>query len=110
MPSTPAAYPQTDYYKTVVPRAAGTPPAPFATWCDWAQDGLRNALEGMNRATSGVSGYKIGTRAVTYNGAGTQAKSVDYWWKLVEFYCGADALPPAITGRDTAIRVIPRDV
>lgn len=84
------------------------PIVPFT--CPWAQDGLRKALEGMSGVSSGVQGYKIGTRSVQYYTAGQQAKTVDYWMKMVEFYCGVDALPPAITGRDSALRVIPRDV
>ena len=108
MPPTVAAPASQPTPKLPLPK--GAPPPPFTTWCDWAQDGLRRALEGMNAATGGVSGYKIGTRAVQYKGAGEQAKSVDYWMKLVEYYCGADALPPAITGRDSAVRVIPRDL
>jgi hypothetical protein len=95
----------------IVPKLPkGAPPAPFQTWCDWAQDGLRKALEGMGGATSGVAGYKIGTRAVQYKGAGEQGKSVDYWMRLVEYYCGIDALPTALTGRDSAVRVVPRDI
>jgi hypothetical protein len=78
--------------------------------CPWAQDGLRRAMEGMAGPSGGVQGYKIGTRAVTYRTAAEQTKAVDYWMKMVEFYCGTDALPPALTGRDTAFRVIPRDV
>lgn len=84
------------------------PLVPFT--CPWAQDGLRKALDGLNAVSGGVSGYKIGTRAVTYHGAGEQTKVVDYWQKMVEYYCGVDALPPAITGRDSAFRVISRDV
>jgi hypothetical protein len=71
---------------------------------------LRKALEGMTGATGGVSGYGIGSRWVRYATGGDQAKAVDYWMRVVEFYCGTDALPPSITGRETAFRVIPRDV
>jgi hypothetical protein len=78
--------------------------------CPWAQDGLRRAMEGMVGPSSGVQGYKIGTRAVTYRSAAEQGKAIDYWMKMVEYYCGASALPPSLTGRDTAFRVIPRDV
>lgn len=76
--------------------------------CPWAQDGLRKALDGLNAASSGVSGYKIGTRAVTYHGAGQQAKVVDYWQRMVQMYCASEMA--AMPGQDTAFRVIPRDV
>jgi hypothetical protein len=85
-----------------------TPLVPFT--CPWAQDGLRKALEGMGGSSSGIRSYKVGTRQLEYQGVAEQGKAVDYWMKMVEFYCGADALPPALTGRDTAFRVIPRDV
>jgi len=78
--------------------------------CPWAKDGLQKALNGMVGASAGVHSYGIGSRHVRFKDAAEQAKSVDYWMKMVEFYCGADALPPAITGRDTAMRVIPRDL
>lgn len=88
--------------------APGTPLIPFT--CPWAQDGLRRAMEGMNAASSGVLSYGVGSRHLRYKDAGQQGKAVDYWMKMVEFYCGTDALPPALTGRDTAFRVIERDV
>ena len=78
--------------------------------CPWAQDGLRRALDGMNAASSGVEGYGVGSRHVRYKSAAEQATAVDYWMQLVEYYCGVDALPTSLTGRDTARRVIPRDV
>lgn len=78
--------------------------------CPWAQDGLNKALSGMVGIGSGVHGYGIGSRWVRYKDAAEQAKVVDYWMKLVEYYCGVDALPPSITGRDTAVRGVMRDV
>lgn len=94
-----------------MPEAATTfPPAPFATPCDWAQDGLRRALEGMGTATTGVSEYHIGSRGLKYVSAAQQIGSVGWWAELVKYYCGVDALPTSLTGRDTAFRVIPRDV
>jgi len=78
--------------------------------CPWAQDGLRRALEGLNAGGSGVSEYHIGSRGLHYRSTADQAKTVDYWMRMVEYYCGAAALPPSLTGRDTACRVIPRDV
>jgi hypothetical protein len=86
-----------------------TPLVPFT--CPWAQDGLRKAMEGMQSITAGgVEGYGVGSRNVRFRTAAEQGKSVDYWMKMVEFYCGTDALPSALTGRDTACRIIPRDV
>jgi hypothetical protein len=67
-------------------------------------------MEGLTGASSGVFSYGVGSRHLHYKDAPTQAKAVDYWMKMVEYYCGADALPPALTGRDTAFRVIERDV
>jgi hypothetical protein len=88
--------------------ATGEELVPFT--CPWAQDGLRRAMDGLISGGSGVSEYHIGTRGLHYRSTAEQAKTVDYWMKMVEFYCGTDALPPALTGRDTACRVIPRDV
>jgi hypothetical protein len=67
-------------------------------------------MDGMNAASSGVEGYGVGSRHVRYKSIADQGKVVDYWMKMVEYYCGIDALPTALTGRDTAFRVIPRDV
>jgi len=78
--------------------------------CPWAQDNLRKAMEGMAGASSGVLAYGVGSRHLRYKDAGQQGKAIDYWMKMVEYYCGADALPPSLTGRDTAFRVIERDV
>ena len=87
------------------------PPEPLVPFtCPWAQDGLRRAMEGFQSASSGVSGYRIGTRAVTYHTIAEAQKSVDYWNEMVKMYCGIDFLPESVTGRDTAFRVILRDV
>lgn len=94
--------------EAVVKPREGEPLVPFT--CPWAQDGLAKALDGLNATSAGVEGYGIGKRHVQFRGAAEQLSNVDYWMKLVEFYCGADALPPALTGRDTAERVILRDV
>jgi hypothetical protein len=67
-------------------------------------------MEGMNAAASGVEGYGVGSRHVRYKSASEQVNSVNWWMKMVEYYCGVQALPTAITGRDTAMRIIPRDV
>jgi hypothetical protein len=67
-------------------------------------------MEGLSAASGGVKGYKIGTRSVEYHGMAEAQKSVDYWNEMVKLYCGIDLLPPSATGRDTAFRVIPRDV
>jgi len=87
---------------------ADAPLVPFT--CPWAQDGLRKALDGMQGSSTGVKSYKVGTRQTEYRDAADQGKAVDYWMKMVEYYCGVDALPPALTGRDTAFRVVLRDV
>ena len=96
---------------TVVEPKEETPTEPLVPFtCPWAQDGLRKAMEGMSGPSSGVESYHIGTRGLSYRDAAAQAKVVDYWMKMVEFYCGTDALPPAITGRDSAVRIVMRDV
>jgi len=64
----------------------------------------------MGTATAGVSEYHIGTRGLKYADPAKQIGSVGWWNEMVKLYCGIDALPPSITGRDTAFRVIPRDV
>jgi hypothetical protein len=76
--------------------------------CPWAQDGLQKALDGLKAAGSGVSGYKIGTRATQYHKTSDQAKVVEYWQRMVDTYCGGEQAP--LPGQDTAFRVIPRDV
>jgi hypothetical protein len=94
-------------------QAAEEPPptvelVPFT--CPWAQDGLRKAMEGLQGASMGVKSYKVGTRQTEYQTVGDAQKSVDYWNEMVKLYCGVDGLPTAVTGRDTAFRVILRDV
>jgi hypothetical protein len=86
----------------------GTVLEPFT--CPWAQAGLLNALEGMNATSSGVKGYRIGSRSVDYMTPGDQVGSVAYWNEMVKLYCGTDGLPSSVTGRDTAMRVVPRDL
>ncbi len=107
MPDEPE-YPQTDYYSKREVAATDEPLVPFT--CPWAQDGLRRAMDGLTAASSGVEGYGVGSRHLRYKSVGDQSVAVDYWMKMVEYYCGIDALPTALTGRDTAFRVIPRDV
>ena len=87
---------------------AGDPSIPFT--CPWAKDNLAKALDGMQGASSGVLAYGVGSRHLRYKDAAAQGKAVDYWMKMVEYYCGEEALPPSLTGRDTAFRVIERDV
>lgn len=86
------------------------PPPPFKTWCEWANDGYRNALDGLRAVSSGVSGYKVGSRHTNYRSVSDQQAIVDEWRKQVEFYCGVPPLPAGITGRDTAFRVVSRDL
>lgn len=102
--------PQPNGIAVITPRdeVTGDPIVPFT--CPWAQDGLRRAMEGMVGTGSGVEGYGIGSRWVRFRTAAEQAATVDYWQKMVEYYCGAAALPPWMTGRDTACRIVPRDV
>lgn len=95
---------------TPPPDGAGTPPPPFATWCDWARAGLADALEGMRKAGAGVTEYHIGSRGLHRSGPSDQIKNVDYWNQMVVFFCGVDGLPSSITGRDVACRIILRDV
>lgn len=78
--------------------------------CPWAQDGLRKAMEGLGPASSGVSGYGIGSRNLTYRSVDEQTKVIEYWNSMVEYYCGVASLPQSILGNDTACRIIPRDV
>jgi hypothetical protein len=93
------------------PPGVVTPPEGFASWCEWARKGLADALDGMRKAGSGVSEYHVGTRGLHRSGPADQIKNVDYWNEMVKFYCGVDsALPSSLTGRDTAFRVICRDL
>lgn len=78
--------------------------------CEWAQDGLLKALEGMSRSSSGVLEYHIGSRGLKRMASKDQLANIDYWNKMVELYCGTAPLPPGVTGRSTACRIIPRDV
>jgi hypothetical protein len=78
--------------------------------CEWAKDGLRKALEALGPSSTGVDSYTIGSRSLTYTSASEQTKVIDYWMRMVEYWCGAEPLPSSITGRDTACRIIPRDV
>jgi|SRR5580765_1734273 hypothetical protein len=91
-----------------------TPPPPTGELipftCPWAQDGLRKAMEGLQAASAGVKAYKIGTRNVEYHTVAEAQKAVDYWNEMVKLYCGVEMLPNAVTGRDTAFRVVLRDV
>ena len=78
--------------------------------CPWAQDNLRKAMEGMGGASAGIYSYGVGSRHLHYKPVAEQVTAINYWMKMVEYYCGVEALPPALTGRDTSFRVIPRDV
>jgi len=76
--------------------------------CPWAKDGLNRALNGFIGSSTGVQGYGIGTRWVRYRDAAEQAKVIEYWMRLVEYYCGFSPFPPI--GQDSACRIILRDV
>jgi hypothetical protein len=89
---------------------AGDPPAPYATWCDWAWDNYRKALEGFTSSSSGTEGYGIGSRWVRYRSASDQAVAVDQWRKMVEDCCGITPPGGSMTGQECAVRAIPRDV
>jgi hypothetical protein len=88
----------------------GDPPPPFTSWCDWARDGLRQALEGMKQSGGGVTEYHVGSRGLKREGLKSQIDNVAYWNAMVKLYCGVDGLPSAVTGRDTACRIVPRDL
>lgn len=93
------------------PKDATEPPVeliPFT--CPWAMDGLRRATDGMGTATAGVDEYHIGTRGLKYSDSSKQIGAIGWWNEMVKLFCGVEGLPPAATGRDTAFRVIPRDV
>lgn len=92
------------------PPAAGDPPPPFASWCDWARDGLRKAMEGMKQASGGVLEYHIGSRGLKREPSKTQVDNIGYWSEMVQFYCGTPGLPSNLTGNDTACRIVLRDV
>lgn len=78
--------------------------------CAWARKGLADALAGMQRAGGGVTKYNIGSRGLEREGSKSQIDNVGYWNEMVKVYCGEDMLPSSLTGRDTARRIIPRDV
>jgi hypothetical protein len=86
------------------------PPELIPETCEWARWNWQNALDGLRAVSAGVKSYKIGTRFTEYHTVAEQSAIVDYWRKMVELYCGIAPLPSAITGRDTACRIIPRDV
>ena len=86
------------------------PPTGFDTWCAWAQDGLAKALDGMKKAGGGVTEYHVGSRGLRREGSKSQIDNVGYWNEMVRFFCGVDMLPTSVTGRDTARRIILRDV
>lgn len=92
----------------VEPRKAGAVLEPFT--CAWAQDGLAKALEGMTRSASGVLEYHIGSRGLKREASKDQVANVDYWNKMVGLYCGTAPLPTSVTGRDTAVRIVMRDI
>jgi len=89
---------------------AGDPPPPFTSWCEWARDGLRQALEGMKQSGGGVTEYHVGSRGLKREGLKSQIDNVAYWNAMVQLYCGVSGLPPSVTGRDTACRIVPRDL
>jgi len=64
----------------------------------------------MGASSRGATGYGIGSRWVRFATAAEQSKAVDYWNQMVKLYCGEAELPTALTGRDAARRVIPRDI
>jgi hypothetical protein len=104
--SSPALPAQTDAETPVEP----FPPPPFTTPCDWAKDGFSRAAQAMGPVSTGVGEYHIGTRGLKYLLASQQIGTLGWWNELVKFFCGYSMLPDALVGRDTAFRVIPRDV
>jgi hypothetical protein len=87
-----------------------TPPVFQPFTCPWAKDGLNKAMKGMQDASGGVTEYHIGSRGLRREGSKSQIDNVAYWNEMVKLYCGEDMLPSSVTGRDTARRIIPRDV
>jgi hypothetical protein len=71
---------------------------------------MNRALNGMGRASAGVSEYHIGTRGLKYVSAEHQVGTIGWWDKMMQIFCGTPGLPSAITGADTAFRGILRDV
>jgi hypothetical protein len=102
MPASPIVTPR------MTDPVTGVELVPFT--CPWAQAGLANALEGMNANSAGVKKYHIGSRGVEYITPSAQVEAVAYWDAMVTLYCGTPGLPTSVTGRDTATRVIPRDL
>jgi hypothetical protein len=78
--------------------------------CAWAKKGLADALAGMSKAGGGVLEYHIGSRGLKREGSKSQIDNVAYWNEMVRTYCGEAMMPSSLTGRDTACRIIPRDV
>jgi len=98
---------------TIIAKEAGKPKDDAALvpmTCPWAQDGLNKALDGMNSASGGVEGYGVGSRHVRFKTVDEQAAAVAYWSNLVTLLCGTDPLPSSITGAESAMRVVPRDL
>jgi hypothetical protein len=92
-----------------VPKKVDEPLEPFT--CPWAKDGLAKALEAMKKASGGVLEYHIGSRGLKRESSKAQIDNVGYWNQMVQQYCPGDpGLPTSITGRDTAARVVMRDV
>lgn len=85
-----------------------TPPAGQVNLCEWAREGLKNAMEGMSRAGTGIKAYHIGTRGLEYAKPGEQLDVIAWWQRQVETYCGIPA--PALAGEDSACRIVMRDV
>lgn len=94
----------------VIEPAPVPPEGSPAELCQWARNGLRNAMEGMGRAGGGIKSYHIGTRGLEYAEPGKQVDIVAWWQRQVEYYCGIPAPPSSVTGQDTAFRVVMRDV
>jgi hypothetical protein len=86
------------------------PPPPFTTWCEWATWVLQQALDGLTSSTGNVRGYTVGSRSVQFKDLADQQKAIDLANQLVLYFCGVEVLPQSVTGRDTAVRIIPRDL
>jgi hypothetical protein len=67
-------------------------------------------MEGMKQAGGGVLEYHVGSRGLKREGSKSQLENVAYWDSLVKYYCGEGGLPTSLTGRDTACRIINRDI
>jgi hypothetical protein len=79
--------------------------------CAYWRDRLCRAEQALAKITSSaVESYTVGSRSLKRLSLTDAAAAVDYCRKRVELYCGEAPLPSSLTGRDSACRIISRDV